>query len=241
MNVYWLEQTEADVPRDNDWLSDGELSRLDTLRFPKRRADWRLGRWTAKCAVAAYEKLPLHARVLKRIEIRPAPSGQPEVFLNGTSSPPSISLSHRSSRAMCAVGQPVMRLGCDLELIEPHSDAFLSDYFASEEQTRLAGVPLAHRACLTALLWSGKESALKALHEGLRLSSRCVIVNCENGSSSFQGWSPLHVLYTGGQTFRGWWRQADGMLRTIVANPSPAPPIRLPAPAYCPDHMRPCA
>ena len=53
MHVYWLEQTEANVPEDNTWLSPREVAFADRLRFAKRRADWRLGRWTAKRAGAA--------------------------------------------------------------------------------------------------------------------------------------------------------------------------------------------
>ena len=57
MNVYWLEQSDGDVPVGDGWLSAGERATLDRLRIPKRRADWRLGRWTAKCAAAAYLNL----------------------------------------------------------------------------------------------------------------------------------------------------------------------------------------
>ncbi len=241
MNVYWLEQTEADVPAENGWLSANELLHFDALRFPKRRADWRLGRWTAKRAVAAYQDLPLHSRVLEKIEVRPAPSGAPEVFLDGAPAPATISLTHRSGRAMCAVAQPEVKLGCDLEVIEPRSDAFVGDYFTAEEQQLVAQTTATDRARLLALLWSGKESALKALHEGLRLDTRCVIVNRDGGSCDHHGWSRLHVLYTGGCTFHGWWRHSNGLLRTLVADPSPDPPIRLQAPAYCPDHMTLCA
>ena len=57
MDVYWLEQVEGDVPPNDDWLSASEAACLARLRFAKRRADWRLGRWTAKCAVSEYLSL----------------------------------------------------------------------------------------------------------------------------------------------------------------------------------------
>src|SRR5271157_5967895 len=60
MDVYWLEQAEADVPEGNDWLSASEAVRLNAMRFAKRRADWRLGRCTANRAVAAYLDVPGH-------------------------------------------------------------------------------------------------------------------------------------------------------------------------------------
>ena len=58
MQIYWLEQTEADVPAGEEWLSPSEALRSNAIPFAKRRNDWRLGRWTAKSAWAAYLKLP---------------------------------------------------------------------------------------------------------------------------------------------------------------------------------------
>ena len=103
MDVYWLEQTEADVPAENDWLSASEAVCLNSMRFAKRRADWRLGRWTAKCALSAYLNVPAHPQVLAKIEIRPAPSGAPEVFFGNQPAAVTISLSHRAGIAACAV------------------------------------------------------------------------------------------------------------------------------------------
>jgi hypothetical protein len=42
-SLYWLTQTLADVPRQDDWLTPAERACLAKLRFPKRRAEWRLG------------------------------------------------------------------------------------------------------------------------------------------------------------------------------------------------------
>jgi hypothetical protein len=64
MQVYWLEQAVNDVPDNNNWLCTGELACLNRLRFAKRRADWRLGRWTAKRAVAARLGWPPYPPIL---------------------------------------------------------------------------------------------------------------------------------------------------------------------------------
>lgn len=237
MNVYWLEQTEADVPAENDWLSQSEAARLEGLRFAKRRADWRLGRWTAKRALSICLDLPAHPQVYKKIEIRAAPSGAPEVVIANQPAGLTISLSHRDGRAACAVTMSSADIGCDLEKVEPHSDAFVGDYFVSEEQALVARAPVADRARLLALLWSAKESALKALHEGLRLDTRCVTVTPFAKSFDFNGWSPLQVRYTGGQVFHGWWQQADDILRTVVA----AQPLDSPVPLRIPAHFFDCA
>ena len=116
MDLYWLEQTEADVPQDNDWLGEGEAAVLEGMRFAKRRADWRLGRWTAKRALASFWKSSACMRALAAIEIRPAPTGAPEVYLSNSPAAVSISLSHRAGRAICAVSPSVEALGCDVEL-----------------------------------------------------------------------------------------------------------------------------
>ena len=252
MDVYWLEQTEADVPAENDWLSASEAARLNGMRFAKRRADWRLGRWTAKRALAVCLNLPLDRHALAGIEIRPAPSGAPEVFLANTPADATISLSHRAGVAVCAVALSAATLGCDLEVIEQHSDAFVADYFTTEEQGLVAHASAADRLRLLALLWSGKESTLKALRVGLRLDTRSVIVSpvdalwCrgEDGEERVEDpalifrlpdavntWRPLYVSHTNGQIFHGWWHYTGNLLRTLVAAPAPVPPILLKIPA----------
>lgn len=237
MNVYWLEQTQADVPAENDWLSENEAIRLESLRFPKRRADWRLGRWTAKRALSVCLDVPAHPQVFKRIEIRAAASGAPEVYFADQPAALTISLSHRDELAACAVVMSSVEMGCDLEMVEPHSDAFVADYFTGEEQALVARASAPDRARLLALLWSAKESALKALHEGLRLDTRCVIVSPFAAAFDLHGWSPLQVCYTGGQVFHGWWQQADNILRTVVA----AQPLDSPIPLTVPAHFFDCA
>src|SRR6516164_3359283 len=176
MNVYWLEQTEGDVPPHHDWLSANEAARLNDMRFAKRRADWRLGRWTAKRALAAYLNLPSHPQALTDIELRPASSGAPEVFFANKPAAVTVSLSHRAGSALCAVALSGAALGCDLEIIEPRSDGFVADYFTPEEQALVAEASAPDRPWLLALLWSAKESALKALRTGLRLDTRCVTI-----------------------------------------------------------------
>ncbi|MGD0507574.1 MAG: 4'-phosphopantetheinyl transferase superfamily protein [Terriglobales bacterium] len=256
MNVYWLEQTEVDVPTDNDWLSANEAACLSGMRFAKRSTDWRLGRWTAKRSLSVGLDVPAHPHVFRKIEICAAPSGAPEAFFDSQPAPVTISLSHRCGIAACAVAMSSVKIGCDLEMIEPRSDAFVADYFTIEEQALVAHASATDRDRLLALLWSGKESALKALREGLRLDTRSVIVIPCATSFDLNGWSQLRVRFTGGryagdryigdrhpgdQIFHGWWQQADGIVRTVVAAPPPDPPIRLRFPNYVPDAASPCA
>jgi 4'-phosphopantetheinyl transferase len=222
MDVFWLEQVEADVPPNDDWLSASEAACLARMRFPKRRADWRLGRWTAKRAVSEYLTLQ---RPLAAVEIRAAPSGAPQVFLGSQAAKLAISLSHRAGRAVCVVAPDGTALGCDLELVEPRSDAFAADYFTTGEQSLVARAAPDNRPELLALLWSGKESALKALGEGLRLDTRCVAISLEESVSDCDVWRPLQATCDSGRTFYGWWRRLGDMVRTMVAAPAPDRPI----------------
>jgi len=233
IDVYWLEQATVDLPADNDWLSPSEALRMNGMRFAKRRADWRLGRWTAKRALAVCLNLPLDRDALASIEIRPAPSGAPEVFLANTPAGATISLSHRAGTAVCAVALSGAALGCDLEIIEPHTDAFVADYFTTEEQGLVARASAADRLRLVALLWSGKESMLKALHAGLRLDTRCVMVGPVDevaAECAANTWRPLRVSDANGEIFHGWWQHTGNLLRTMVAALPPVPPILLKIP-----------
>jgi 4'-phosphopantetheinyl transferase len=226
MNVYWLEQTRADVPESDDWLGVNEVLFLNALRFANRRGDWRLGRWTAKSALSCCLGLSELYSDLARMEVRASPSGAPQAFFCDVSAPLTISLSHRNHRGLCAVAHSSVELGCDLEVIEPRSDAFVEDYFTTGEQAFIAAQPTTDRPAVVALLWSAKESALKALHEGLRLDTRSVTIDPMDLSFESDHWRPLRVNHAA-ETLRGWWQWADGMVRTIVAAPSPAQPIRL--------------
>ncbi len=232
VQVYWLEQTEADVPPEtrNDWLSPREAERLAGLRVPKRRAEWRLGRWTAKRAVAGFLGWTDSSQALASIEILPAACGAPEVVFDDHAGAVTISLSHRAGRAACAVSSGCAALGCDLEIVEPRSDSFLADWFTREEQELVGSAPATHRFRLLALLWSAKESALKAIREGLRLDTRSVAVApagaLERGAR-FDHWRPLEAGLDDGRMLRGWWQQTGSVLRTLVSSPPSGPPILL--------------
>jgi 4'-phosphopantetheinyl transferase len=249
MDISWLEQTEVDVSTENQWLSTEERICLSGMRFAKRRADWRLGRWTAKHAVAACLNMSIDIRPLANIEILAAPSGAPEVFLQGRPAEVAISLSHRDGTALCTVAPAGTSFGCDLETIEPRSDAFVADYFTASEKALIARTPVDHQPLLVALVWSAKESALKALHLGLRLDTRCVCVCvcpadplpqtsgkewqhlCPGTvASNSDGWHPLSVHCSDGPVFGGWWRSQDQLVRTIVSDLPPFDlPLQIPA------------
>lgn len=229
MDAYWLEQTEADMPAESRWLSAGEMSRLVDMRFCKRRADWRLGRWTAKRAVASCLNLSVDERSLQDIEIQATPSGAPELLLFSQQADVTLSLSHRAGKALCVVALSGASLGCDLELVELRDDSFVADFFTASEQKLIERSPANERPVLTTLLWSAKESALKALRVGLRLSTTCLevsptdaLLHAAKQSSQHRcnGWSPLSLRGIGGRSLHGWWRCANNIVRTVIFQPA---------------------
>jgi 4'-phosphopantetheinyl transferase len=199
----WLLQSVADVPADDDWLAAVERARLVRLHVAKRRVDWRLGRWTAKRAVAA----ALGADGA-RIAIIATESGAPLALLDGVPAPVAISLSHCAGRGLCVVAPSGAAVGCDLERVEPRSPAFLRDYFSATEQA-LIGAD-ARRATI---VWSVKEAVLKALGEGLRQDTRAVEVAI--GEPDSDGWTRGTAAFTH-RRFTAWWRDLHDLIAVIA-------------------------
>ena len=243
MNIYWVEQSQSDVPNHDDWLAKSELRRLERLRISKRRDDWRLGRWTAKRALATVLGLPQDHTSLMNIEILAGSSGAPEVYIDHKPASASISLSHRDGVAACAIAQSTIPLGCDVELIETRSDAFVGDYFTATEQAFIATQRRGERDRLVTLLWSEKESVLKALRVGLRADTRSVVINLgvghpqrdeqhfRNGSDSFslcrspEEWHSFQAVLESDQVLYGWWNTSGSLVKTFATVQSVKPPI----------------
>ncbi len=223
--IFLLEQAAADVPACDDWLDRQESRLLSTLRFEKRRCDWRLGRWTAKNAVAERLGLPRDMESLASIRIETEPGGAPLVVLRNGTRPVTISISHSFGLAICAVARPESRLGCDLERLEPRSAAFVSDYFTAAEQAVIVQAPEDVGVLLPTVYWSAKESALKALGKGLRIDTRTLTVTLSPFDRAAGGnWSPIKVCFHGGLTWYGWWQCHRGFVRTFVSDTAaPAP------------------
>ncbi len=234
MQVSWYEQSQAEVPEDQRWLSTWERMHVERLRIPKRRSDWLLGRWTAKRALAETLGWISVPERLVRIEVWPAVSGAPQPFVDGSPAAFAISLSHAGAHAACAVGPADAALGCDLEVVEPRSNAFIADYFTAEEQTSLQQVPEDGRAELIAAIWSAKESALKAMHVGLRVDTRSVAVAFDDQLQFAKNiiqvtapysrediqWHIFSVHYEGSLLRFGYWFSQGALVRTLVCLPS---------------------
>lgn len=223
----WLQQTSADVPTHDEWLCLAERRRLVQLRVPKRRSDWRLGRWTIKRAVASYFGLPQDSSCFASIAVRPAETGAPRVFIDDEASNVAVSLSHCDGVGLCALTRRPTLLGCDLEKVELRTWSFVTDYFTPSEQNIVASCnPPELRSSIITLIWSAKEAVLKALETGLRADTRSLTVNFSGGTFSQTTWQSLTVR-TEQCCFTSWWRQENQFLYCFSSDPPLPPPQAL--------------
>jgi 4'-phosphopantetheinyl transferase len=212
-------QSDRDVPAGDGWLSDGERAELARFTVEKRRHDWRLRRWTAKRAIA----LSAGDVPAARITVDHTDDGAPLPRVDGRPAPLGLSVSDSHGWAVAANGPAGHRIGCDVELVEPRSDAFLHDFLTDAEQ-RAVTAAAAHDHETANVVWSAKESALKALGVGLDRPTRSVHVDLVDGGE--RGWHPLRVTSDrDGVTLDGWWQRVGTHVVTVVADSATGPPV----------------
>ena len=209
----------ADVPAGDEWLSPAERTVAAALRWPKRRSDWRLGRWVAKRAVIACVAAEQGAVEPSDVEILARADGAPVAWMLGgaPAAGVSASISHSDGVGFAAAVAGDTALGCDVERIRPRSGRFVEDYFTAAEREQVARAPADDRPAVATLIWSAKEAALKVLREGLRLDTRSVAVECPGA------WSPawgrragFRVRVRDGRHVEGCCWVADGFVWTVA-------------------------
>jgi 4'-phosphopantetheinyl transferase len=205
------------------FLAPVELEKLTTMRFPKRRDDWLLGRWTAK-RLLKYCRPEFNSLSLREIEITNAPSGAPVLrFPSSGGLGVTVSISHSNGAAFCALNfNPDLRIGADLEWIETRFAGLVGDYFTEAEASLVNAYPAGQRDIAVNLVWSIKESMLKSLNLGLRLDTRKIeVLNIgEIGEEkNTPAWLPIEVASQVVEKLNwlAWWKQANGFVVTLSA------------------------
>ena len=219
------------VPADEAWLAAAERARADSFPGEARRRDFRLGRWTAKRALADRLGLERSMRALCEIEVASDEQGAPRATWRGAAVPCALSLSHRDGAALCALAPAGVALGCDLERLEARSAAFAEHFLADVERAALTVLPDTFRGEHATLLWSAKESALKALGIGLRVDARDVVVHTDPAHPRAGAWRPLRVRGSDVPSLCGWWCVRLSWILTVVADVPLDPPRFRPQPA----------
>lgn len=211
VNIYWTLAGGPAVPAEPtslaQTLSVAEQIHLQTLRFPRRRADWLLGRWVAKHLLRTADQR-LQGVEVQRISILRSAQGSPQVWVSPENPfPVSLSLSHRDGWVACALAlAPDLALGIDLEVIEPRPRAFVEDFFTFEELMFLQGLPAPQQPLAVTLIWSLKEAVLKALRVGLTWDTRRVNVRLPSGLPSDSSWRAAQISVRGiHASWHAWW------------------------------------
>ncbi len=218
--VHWWSAGLAHVPQVDHWIDEVEAARFASMRFTKRRSEAKLSRYCAKTTVAMTLGRSTDPASLRSIQIRNARDGAPETRVDGHDGELVIAMTDRADWAVAAVIAGPSRIGCDLELVEPRSQAFVDDYFTPAERSLVAGS--AEPALTSNLIWSAKESALKVLRTGLRRDTRTVTVTLREDRA--EAWNSLLVDSSEGRHMWGWWRRYNSFVLTVAAE------VEIPAP-----------
>ena len=204
------------------FLSPSELQKYSTFRFPKRRDEWLLGRWTAKTLV---HSLPAYQHYsLDQIEIRNTPEGAPYLQLPDRAAPAEcLTISHSGNLALCALATGLdLQVGTDLEKIEARTETFILDYFTPAERQLVEKYPAETRAMVVTLIWSAKESMLKALGVGLRRDTRMVEVHGLDGllpaGNDHGKWQKIQIgeQPASERAWAAWWQRRDPFVLTLA-------------------------
>jgi 4'-phosphopantetheinyl transferase len=225
--IDWYAAGMQHVAADTLWLEPALAERLAGMPYTKRREEARLGRWTAKCTIARTLGLELSPDILRDICIVNAPDGAPEARIKNRPLDRVIAMTDRADWAVCATASGPYRIGCDLELVEPRSDAFVRDYFTLSERALVDAA--SEPDAIANLIWSAKESALKVMRTGLRRDTRSVEVKLSVTDST--GWQPLRVTADEGVCFYGWWIRFGQFLLTVASELDVPPPRSLEHPS----------
>ncbi len=215
----WLAARQEELPGGEAWLTYSEREVLGRFRVPKRRGDWLLGRWVSKRALV----LAGEAVRESDVAILASASGAPEAFVRARPARVSLSLTHSHGVAVAALGPAGIRIGIDLEAIEERAPGFLGDWFTPAEQAFVAEAGAGEAALAATLVWSAKESVMKALREGLRIPPKAVEVSPGRGPVD-GSWRPFVARGPGQAAWQGWWKGEAGFVLCAVASPASGPP-----------------
>ena len=231
--IYWMLIDSLNTALEaSDFLSPSELQKFSAFRFPKRRKEWLLGRWTAKTLVHSIPSYRHYS--LDQIEIRNAPEGAPYLRLPERTAPAEcLTISHSENFALCALTTGLdLHVGIDLEKIEARTETFVLDYFTPLERQLVETFPAASRATAVTLIWSAKESMLKALGVGLRQDTRSVEVHGLDGllpnSEVYGEWQMIQVgeQPASQRIWAAWWQRRGPFVLTLAGYAATSSEIR---------------
>ena len=201
------------------YLGDHEEEVYQKLRFAKRQTDWLGGRMAAKRLMQMVDAR-WNQKQTNEIEILSEESGAPYLVISGwQGNPGRVSISHSNGYVFCAYSPDEIQMGVDLELIEPRTGEFAGDFFTEKEVDQISTLENTNKILFVTVIWSGKESVLKALSTGLRVDTRSVEVVLPGLTEESTGWSKLGLksnLINENSLSLVWRREGDFVLTACV-------------------------
>lgn len=199
MSIFWSIQNidtrigEISFADPLPYLGDQEKKIFQKLKIPKRKREWLGARLLAKDLIRAVDKR-LGDKEFREIEVLNEPSGAPVLAISGDEgNTGKVSLSHSNGVALCAYSSDDIQFGIDLELVESRAKEFVEDFFTAGELDQVSKLPTGAQNLFITVIWSGKESVLKALSSGLRVDTRSVEVMLPGFSISPNVWNEMEL------------------------------------------------
>lgn len=159
--AYQLEVIDLqNLPPASAVLSEREHAFYQTLKIPKRRAEWLGGRLALKKLLCAH----LGGAWTDYTVLAPGGVGKPTVQMGGKPIHLSFSLTHSNGYAVAVLAPKAKYIGIDLEKITPRPNAWKDQFFHPSELT-------ADTDEFLTTLWTQKEALVKLLGSGLTVNT----------------------------------------------------------------------
>ncbi len=93
----------------------------------------------------------------------------------------------------------------------------MKDYFTEPEAQMVLALPIEEQALIASILWSGRESIVKALQIGLRIDTRQIALDLDPLTSN-EDWQPIAILKSPSEAknLKLFWRKFNHSLVTLA-------------------------
>ncbi len=207
-DIHWVLTQAGPGLASGCYLTATEIQSGRRYRHPERHRQWMLGRATAKyLLMQRATPLDLSIQASNDFEILRNPNGWPQLQdRHGRNLPVSLTISHRDELAFSAVCRDNLgNLGADIEIIAPKNASMLEDFYTPEERNWIQSQASPHQALTATLIWSAKESILKAIKTGLMENTKIIrLIPNEDVSQPGNRWNQIQAVIRQ-QTIPVWW------------------------------------
>ena len=223
MVIYWcfsrycVAQLQEYTENPGRYLSAEELNEYRRFVIPKRKMEWLASRILIKRLVIDSVKPTLYLSP-RSINIRKRSSGVPYVELARIGKIGWLSMSHSHNGVLIAFSSNERNpFGVDLEYVEERLPQFIADFFTESESRWVNTSQEEEKKYLVNLIWSAKETYLKAIGKGLQLDTRRVEIKGVDSRCAETEWCDLD-FQANIQDKRNWrilFKHEDGFIQTM--------------------------